>query len=65
MTVSQGLPLLPHTPPTSGDGGVIHTGSVTVNFPNAGNYPIEVDWDYWYHSGRTLDVRVNGQPISL
>jgi hypothetical protein len=40
-----------------------NTDSVVVNFPSAGTYPIEIDWDYWYHSGQTLQVTVNGQNI--
>jgi len=36
----------------------------TVNFPTAGVYPIELDIDYWYHSGQVLNVLCNGFPLA-
>lgn len=35
----------------------------TVNIPTPGQYPIEIDYDYWYHSGQELTVTVNGQVL--
>ena len=61
-TVLGGYPLLPRVAIPSNTGTVI-SGNVQVNFSAAGNYPIEIDYDYWYHSGRTLTVSVNSQPI--
>lgn len=63
MTALNGYPLLPRVAETSGEGG--YTGSINVNvsFPAAGYYAFEVDYDYWYHSGRTLQIQCNGQNI--
>jgi hypothetical protein len=30
------------------------TATFSISVPAAGGYPIEVDYDYWYHSGRIL-----------
>lgn len=46
------LPLL-YVSAINGTGGAV-TASITVNVPAQGIYPIEIDWDYWFHSGRTL-----------
>jgi len=54
ITVANGLSLLPRTPFTSGGGGQVGVSTVIVNAPAAGIYPIELDYDYWYHSGRIL-----------
>lgn len=59
VTVLDRLPLLP-APTISGNGGVIGSSTVAVTFPGAGSYPIELNWDYWFHSGRTLVVTING-----
>jgi hypothetical protein len=37
--------------------------TAVINVPAAGTYPIEVAWDYWYHSGQTLQIKVNGNDI--
>ena len=58
-TVLNGYPLLPRTSANDGQGQTV-TATVGVTFSAAGNYPIEIDYDYWYHSGRTLQVQVNG-----
>ncbi len=57
-TAINGYPLLPrpnyansHT-----DGGFTINVTVPVTFSSAGNYPIELNYDYWFHSGRTLVV---------
>jgi hypothetical protein len=54
-TVNSNYPLLasPGTPNT------VVTNSTNVNFPSPGIYPMEVDWDYWYYSGRQLTMTVN------
>lgn len=63
QTVVGGYPLLPAPTLSSGEGGVVGEAGVHVTFPQAGIYPIEIDWQYWYHSGRTLQVVCNGQNI--
>lgn len=42
------------------EGGGLWTDTFTVNFPTAGQYPVEIDYAYWYHSGQTLNVKCNG-----
>ena len=54
ITVASGLPLLPRTPFTSGVGAKVGVSTIVVNVPAAGIYPIELDFDYWFHSGRIL-----------
>jgi hypothetical protein len=54
ITVANGLPLLPRVKSPHGDGGLIYATTVVVSVPAAGIYPIELDYDYWYHSGRIL-----------
>jgi hypothetical protein len=54
ITVSSGLPLLPRVKSPHGDGGLIYSVTLQVNPPAAGIYPIELDYDFWYHSGRIL-----------
>ena len=41
-----------------------NTDNFVVNFPTAGSYPVELNYDYWYHSGQVLKVRCNGQPLA-
>jgi hypothetical protein len=59
QTVNGGYPLVA-AGLVGGEGGVIRTNTTNVNFPSPGIYPVEVDWDYWYHSGRQLEVTING-----
>ena len=59
ITAKNGYPLLRKTVTLDG-GGQQDSALVPVTFPAAGNYPLEVDYDYWYHSGRTLKVVCNG-----
>ena len=54
ISVVNGLPLLPRENYTSGSGGNYARTTVVVSVPAAGIYPIEVDFDYWFHSGRIL-----------
>ncbi len=58
-TALKGYPLMARVSTNDG-GGQTLTGQVSVNFPAAGNYPIEIDYDYWYHSGRHLTIKANG-----
>lgn len=41
-----------------------NTDTFVVNFPTAGTYPVEINYDYWYHSGQTLEMLCNGQPLA-
>jgi hypothetical protein len=62
ITVVSGLPLLPRVTALfsgHGLGGVESQATVVVSVPNAGVYPIEVDYDFWYHSGRILLINVS------
>ena len=65
-TVINGYPLLPRpNSALSGDGGgQNYNVTVPVTFSAAGNYPIELNYDYWYHSGRHLIVTVNGADLA-
>lgn len=60
-TVVSGLPLLLVTTP-NGSGGTVTT-NLAVTFPAAGVYPVEIDYDYWFHSGRKLVMLINGGVI--
>lgn len=62
VTALNGYPLLPKVVTPDGN-GQSDTASISVTFSQAGNYPIEIDYDYWYHSGRILVVKANGQFI--
>jgi hypothetical protein len=61
-TVVSGLPLLP-APVENAGGTTPGTSTVIVTVQTAGLYDFEVDWDYWYHSGRTLTIKCNQQSI--
>jgi len=61
-TVLGGFPLIPKTVTLDG-AGQVDTGNQAITFSAAGNYPIEFNYDYWYHSGRTLTVKCNGTDI--
>ena len=56
ITVANGLPLL-FVSAIDGEGGQ-QTNTFTVTFPEQGIYPFEIDWDYWYHPGRSLIVEM-------
>jgi len=60
-----GYPLLPRPnyANSHNDGGFNIDVTVPVTFSAAGNYPLELDYDYWFHSGRTLQVTANGANI--
>jgi hypothetical protein len=59
-TVVSALPLLYVSTP-NGEGGAV-TQSISVTFPNIGAYQFEVDWDYWYHTGRSLIITASPTP---
>ncbi len=62
MTVAKGYPLLPRQSYTSGEGGDYAQTTVVVSFQAAGIYGIEIDYDYWYHSGRILLLEASPTP---
>lgn len=62
LTALNGYPLLPRQNYTSGAGGNYAKTTVVVHFNNAGIYPIEVDFDYWFHSGRILLLEASPTP---
>jgi hypothetical protein len=68
-TALQGYPLLPRNPDEfdtgNGFGGSNTFGgsNVVLNFSQAGNYPFEIDWDFWYHFFAQLTLKCNGQDI--
>lgn len=61
MTVVNSLPLLPI--PVPNGTGTFQTTTIPVTFPASGVYPIEGDWDYWQHTGRSFILQVNGATI--
>jgi hypothetical protein len=60
ITVIDGLPLLYVSIP-NGEGGAV-TQTIQVTVPSLGIYPVEFDWDYWEHTGRSLIVEVAPTP---
>lgn len=62
ITVVNGYPLLPRSPYTSGEDNTYAESTVVVNFGAAGIYPIEIDYDYWYHAGRILLLQASSTP---
>lgn len=58
MTVNGQYALLPF-PAINGEGPANST-SVDITFHGSGIYPIELNYDYWYHTGRTLQITCNG-----
>ena len=62
MTVAEGYPLLPRQNYTNGEGGYYSQTTVVVSFPAAGVYGVEIDYDYWFHSGRILLLEASPTP---
>jgi len=62
ITVVKGYPLLPRVNESTGEGGGYGQTTVVVNFAAAGVYGIELDYDYWYHSGRILLLMASPTP---
>lgn len=65
-SVLGGFPLIPRPdyPSSHNSTGFLFTVSVPITFSAAGNYPFELDYDFWFHSGRTLQVKVNGADLT-
>jgi hypothetical protein len=62
ITVVGGYTLLPRQNYTHGDNNTYAQTTLQVNPPAAGIYPIEVDYDYWYNSGRILLIMASPKP---
>ena len=52
MSVVNSLPLV-YVSTADGTGGTVFA-TVSITFPGPGSYQVEIDWDYWYHTGRAL-----------
>lgn len=63
MTTISGYPLIPRTHESSGGDNQFSSVTINITFSAPGNYPFEIDWDYWYHNQRGLMVQVNGNNI--
>jgi hypothetical protein len=61
VSVVDRLPLMYVSTP-NGSGGAV-TQNVSVTFPATGAYDVEIDWDYWFHTGRVMQMTVNGATI--
>lgn len=65
ITVISGIPLLPRVTvgySNHGEGGVESQATVVVSFASSGTYPIEIDYDFWYYSGRILLLQASPTP---
>jgi hypothetical protein len=66
-TVASALPLM-YKSTLDPEGGAV-TATFHLTFPNLGVYPFEIDWDYWYHDGRQLQVTMaatpGGSPVTI
>ncbi len=62
ISVVSGLPLLPRGNYPSGGGAAYTASTVIVHFSTAGIKAIEIDFDYWYHSGRILLLSASPTP---
>jgi hypothetical protein len=65
ISVVSGIALLPRTPYTfsnNGESGTYAKTTVVVKVSAAGTYPIELDFDYWSHSGRILLLMASPTP---
>ena len=61
-TVASALPLMFVSNPGTGEDGIKSDVTFHLNFPALGVYPIEIDWDYWYHQGRQMQVTMAATP---
>ena len=61
ISVVSGLPLVYVSAP-DGSGGAV-TQTINISFPGVGAYQVEIDYDYWEHTGRKLTMQVNSADI--
>ena len=64
ITVAQGYPLLPRETWLGGEAGDYAVTTVVVSFAASGVYGIEIDYDYWDHSGRILLLEGSPTPLA-
>jgi len=60
ISVVNALPLMFVSTPNGS--GSYQTTTISVTFPAMGIYQFELDWDYWYHTGRSLIVKMSPTP---
>jgi hypothetical protein len=63
VTAANGYPVIGGTNRGLSGGG-LSVDTFSVNFDLPGDYPIEVDYSYWYHSGQQLNITCNGQVLA-
>jgi hypothetical protein len=63
VTAAQGYPLFGGTN-IGLEGGGVSSDTFSVTFPTAGEYPGEIDYAFWYHSGQQMQLMCNGFPIA-
>jgi hypothetical protein len=69
-TALNGYSLLPRNPDQHDGGGGFGEAStfggstVVLNFSAAGNYPFEIDWDFWYHYYPVLTLLCSAGSVS-
>lgn len=63
VTAAQGYPIAGGTN-IGLSGGATSSDTFSITFPTAGQYPIEVDYAYWYHSGQQMSLNCNGFPLA-
>lgn len=62
ISVADSLPLVFVSNP-AGESGA-QTTTLTISVPAAGGlFQFEIDWDYWYHSGCSLVMKIDGAVI--
>lgn len=66
LTAAQGYPIIGGTNSPAAWSGNPVMDTITVNFPTAGTYPLEIDYSYWYifEGGPFLEVKCNNFPIA-
>lgn len=56
ISVVNALPILFVS--TANGSGAAKTTTLSVTFPGTGVYQVEIDWDYWEHTGRSLIMTI-------
>lgn len=62
ITVVGGYPLLPTVQPPSSEANDHFVVTAIIHFDSAGIKPIEIDYDFWFHSGRILLLDASPTP---
>lgn len=62
ISVANGIPLVFVSNPDGG--GSTQTTVLTISVPaGGGSFQFEIDWDFWYHAGRSLVMTIDGAVI--